>query len=147
MHIPLGKPDAIARVSGNELAPDLFGTVRFYSLQNRVFVVADLSGLPSNDSGFYGFHIHEGQKCAGERFADTGSHFSVAERPHPEHAGDLPPLMYCDGRACMAVVTNRFAVQDVVGRTVVIHTKADDFSTQPAGNAGQKMSCGEILSR
>lgn len=63
---------------------------------------------------------------------------------HPDHAGDLPPLMRSNGNAFSAVVTDRFTPSDIVGRTVVIHSNPDDFSTQPSGNAGKKIACGVI---
>lgn len=58
--------------------------------------------------------------------------------------GDLPPLLSMGGRAFLAVETGRFTPCEVVGRTVVIHGSADDFHTQPAGNAGKKIACGVI---
>lgn len=64
--------------------------------------------------------------------------------PHPFHAGDLPPLLSCKGRAYLAVITGRFCVKDVIGRSVVIHAGPDDLHTQPAGNAGAKIGCGVI---
>jgi Cu-Zn family superoxide dismutase len=42
------------------------------------------------------------------------------------------------------MVTNRFSIQDIIGRTVVIHSGPDDFRSQPAGNAGKKIGCGVI---
>ena len=53
-------------------------------------------------------------------------------------------LLLCGGGAYLAVLTDRFSVADVLGRTVVIHSGADDFHTQPAGNAGTKIACGVI---
>ena len=44
----------------------------------------------------------------------------------------------------MAVVTGRVSVAQIVGETLVIHSRADDFTTQPAGNAGTKIACGVI---
>ena len=60
------------------------------------------------------------------------------------HAGDLPPLMMQQGRAHMTVRTDRFRVQDILGRTVVIHSDPDDFRTQPSGMSGTKIACGVI---
>ena len=56
----------------------------------------------------------------------------------------LPPMISENGRAFLAARTGRFAVWDVIGRTVVIHSRTDDFHSQPAGNAGAKIGCGEI---
>ena len=49
-----------------------------------------------------------------------------------------------EGSAWMAVYTGRFFPEDVVGHTVIIHEKADDFRTQPSGDAGKMIACGEI---
>lgn len=138
-----GRPGAIARVAGGPEAPMLRGSVKFYQQPGGVLVVADISGLPSRD-GFYGFHIHEGTSCTGVGFADTRSHYNPLMAQHPDHAGDLPPLLGCNGRAFLAVLTDRFSIRDIIGRTVVIHGGADDFTTQPAGNAGTKIACGAI---
>lgn len=63
------------------------------------------------------------------------------------HAGDLPPLLSCQGNAYLSVKTDRFSVNEIIGRTVVIHSNPDDFHTQPAGNAGKKIACGVIQRR
>ena len=77
-------------------------------------------------------------------FADAHGHYNPKGTPHPEHAGDLPPLLSNHGMAWMAVYTDRFYPEDVVGRTVIIHEKADDFRSQPSGDAGEMIACGEI---
>ena len=140
MRYYFSKPKAYAKIGGQTVS----GTVKFYQLPGGVLVEADITGLPENRSGFYGFHIHAGEACKGSGFAATGSHYDPANRPHPQHAGDLPPLLARRGRAYLAVVTDRFSLADVVGRTVVIHGQADDFYSQPAGNAGDKIACGVI---
>lgn len=139
------RPDAVAFVRGGTDAPNINGQVRFYQEPGNVLVVADIAGLPqSSQTGFFGFHIHEGNSCAGAGFPLTGSHYNPAGADHPKHAGDLPPLMMQQGRAHLEVRTDRFRVQDILGRTVVIHSAPDDFNTQPAGNAGAKIACGVI---
>lgn len=137
-------PSAVARIKGGMSAPCLHGEVRFYQQPGSVLVVADIVGLPPNSKGFYGFHIHEGASCTGADFADTGGHYNPANTEHPNHAGDLPPLMLSGGSAYMAVKTDRFCVRDIIGRTVVIHDDPDDFRSQPAGNSGMKIACGVI---
>ena len=139
------RPTAFARLSGGREEPCIRGVVKFYQRDSGVFVVAEVSGLPRNKTGFHGFHIHEGLGCGGEDFADTGSHFNPANMGHPMHAGDLPPLYSCNGRAYLAVMTDRFSIADIVGRTVIIHSDPDDFHTQPSGNAGNKIACGIIF--
>lgn len=145
MQTSYGRPGAIACIKGGSEAPGLSGAVSFYQHSGGVMVVADIRGLPTeNETGFFAFHIHEGDNCCGQDFAGTGGHYDPSDMPHPEHSGDLPPLICCRGRAYMAVLTNRFCLRDVVGRTVVIHSGPDDFHTQPAGNSGTKIACGVI---
>lgn len=145
MHQYSSRPDAVAYIRGSADAPNINGQVRFYQEPRSVRVEADIDGLPKNsESGFFGFHIHEGNSCAGTAFPQTGGHYNPDGASHPRHAGDLPPLMLYQGRARMTVRTDRFRVQDILGRTVVIHSNPDDFRTQPAGNAGTKIACGVI---
>lgn len=135
---------AIAVIHGGHRAPNLRGQVKFFQKKDCVLVSAQIKGLPDSDSGFFGFHIHEGSCCTGPDFSDTGGHYNPTNGPHPAHAGDLPPLLSFSGSACQTVVTDRFCVTDIIGRTVVIHSMPDDFHSQPAGNAGAKIACGVI---
>ena len=136
---------AIARIRGSSIHPQIYGTVSFYQKNNGVLVVANINGLPkSNESGYFGFHIHEGESCEGSEFEKTGSHYNPTKNDHPMHAGDLPSLLSVHQNAYLAVLTNRFSIRDIIGRTVVIHSKPDDFKTQPSGNAGEKIACGVI---
>lgn len=138
-------PDAVARIRGGMEAPQLSGCVQFYQENGCVLIVARICGLPrESETGFFGFHIHQGGNCSGTDFSGTGSHYNPYEQVHPKHAGDLPPLMRCRGNAYLAVRTDRFSVNNIVGKTVVIHSAPDDFHTQPAGNAGKKIACGVI---
>ncbi len=137
-------PHAIAYIKGGNDAPELFGQVKFYQKKNYVLVAANVQGLPETDSGFFGFHIHEGSDCGGTDFSNTGSHYNPKQLPHPRHAGDLPPLLKCNGIAYQTFATDRFSVSDILGKTVVIHSMPDDFTSQPAGNAGTKIACGTI---
>lgn len=139
------RPSAVARINGGHDVPNIFGEVRFYQNRTNVLVEANISNLPQNSqTGFFAFHIHEGDNCSGESFANTGSHYNPGTAPHPNHAGDLPPLLFCNGGAYLTVKTDRFRVEDIIDRTVVIHSNSDDFMSQPAGNAGKKIACGVI---
>lgn len=134
----IGRPMAVACVRGES---NIRGVVRFFHCADGVMLVAEIFGL---QDGFHGFHIHEGSDCGGKDLADTKGHYNPGGLEHPDHAGDLPSLLSCDGRAYLAVKTNRFRVCDVIGRTVVIHSGRDDFTTQPAGDSGKKIACGVI---
>ena len=138
-------PDAMAKIRGGMEEPQLSGCVQFYQEHEWVRVVARISGLPTESkTGFFGFHVHEGERCSGTDFSETGSHYNPTGEPHPKHAGDLPPLLACGGNAYLSVKTDRFSVDEIIGRTVVIHNDPDDFHSQPAGNAGKKIACGVI---
>jgi len=140
MHICTCARKAIAYIKGGEV----IGKIEFYQKHEGVLIIARVYGLPDNDSDFFAFHIHVGDSCKGEGFSKTGGHYNPQGKLHPNHAGDLPPLLSCNGKAYLAVMTNRFSLQEVIGRTAVIHGGVDDFSTQPAGNAGEKIACGVI---
>lgn len=138
-------PDAVARIQGGMEVPRLSGCVQFFQQKGCVLIVAEILGLPrESETGFFGFHIHQGENCSGTDFPGTGSHYNPVDQVHPKHAGDLPPLMGCRGNAYLAVKTDRFTVHDIIGKTIVIHSDPDDFHTQPAGNAGKKIACGVI---
>lgn len=146
-----GRIQAAAEVRGSGKYPNLRGKVTFVQMTNGVLVTAEVFGLPYEDDkcrgGIYAFHIHSGGSCTGnseDPFANTDGHYNPNNCPHPYHAGDLPPLFGNKGYAYMSVFTDRFTVREIVGKTVVIHAKLDDFSTQPAGNAGEKIACGVI---
>jgi Cu-Zn family superoxide dismutase len=147
-------PSAWAVLRGSNAFPQLRGTVRFYENGNGVLVVTEVMGLPTAqppcESNIFALHIHEGGSCTGSEqdpFADVGMHYNPLGCPHPHHAGDMPPLFGVNGYAFGAFVTDRFTVREIVGRSVILHGSTDDFTTQPAGGAGQKIACGEIMGR
>lgn len=140
-------PDAVAEIRGGVEALQLTGCVEFYQENGCVLIVARISGLPESKTGFFGFHIHQGESCSGPDFSATGSHYNPVDQVHPKHTGDLPPLLSCHGNAYLSVKTDRFTVNEIVGRTVVIHSDPDDFRSQPAGNACKKIACGVIRRR
>ncbi len=144
-------PDARAYLKGGPGYPQINGLVCFYQCNNGVLVVADVHGLPYTpgpcNARVYGFHIHQGDRCDGtpsDPFAEAKGHYNPDYCQHPQHAGDLPPLFGNDGSAWCAVLTNRFALREVIGRTVIIHALPDDLTSQPSGNSGQKIACGLI---
>lgn len=143
-----GKPDAIAWVRGNSQNPQLSGIVQFYTTSySGVLIEAEIFGLPNvttrYSSNFYGMHIHETGDCT-IPFDKTGAHYNPANVPHPDHAGDLIPLMGNQGYAWLAFYDKRFTIPEILGRSVIIHQMPDDFTTQPAGGAGEKIGCGVI---
>lgn len=141
---------AMAEIRGSEAFPELRGSVQFRQTPRGVLVRAEIMNLPTEENsgkGVFGFHIHEGNACRGtvnDPFADAGGHYNPSGVLHPFHAGDLPPLFGNDGYAWMEVLTDRFELGEVLGRTVIIHRQPDDFISQPAGNSGMRIGCGVI---
>lgn len=143
-----GMPQAEAQVGGNQENPNLMGTVKFYNTPyGGVLVEAEISGLPDegspNASDFYALHIHEHGDCT-LPFDKVGAHFSSVKEPHPYHSGDMVPLLSNQGYAWMAFYDKRFTIEEIMGRSVIIHAHHDDFTTQPSGNAGPMIGCGVI---
>lgn len=145
------RPQAVAKIKGGQNYPHIRGKVWFYNARGSVIVRAEITGLPKGmgncDSPIFAFHIHSGSACSGnntDMFADVGIHFNPYNCPHPYHAGDLPPLFSAEGNAVLEVLTDRFTIPQIIGKTVIIHSDLDDFVTQPSGNAGDKIACGVI---
>lgn len=145
------RADAVAFINGSPDYPKIKGRVLFYQLKNAVMVRADIWDLPKGivdcGSPIFAFHIHKGEECSGNQndpFADADGHFNPDNCPHPYHAGDLPPLFGVNGKAFSAFLTDRFTVKEILGRAIIIHSKPDDFTSQPAGNSGEKIACGII---
>ncbi len=144
-------PDAQALVQGNESYPDLGGIVLFCQMPYGVFINAQFHGLPpiytANANRFMGFHIHENGDCSldpNREFAFTGNHYNPDNALHPNHRGDLPPVINCNGYGWQSFLTDAFRVEEIIGLSVVLHAMPDDFMTQPSGNSGAKIGCGII---
>lgn len=140
---------AYANIKGSVNYPNINGKVKFVQKSNGVLVTAELFNLPTTDNlnEIYGFHIHRGNECTGNEqdpFKNSSSHFSKEELPHPYHSGDMPPLFGNNGYAYLSFFTNRFALNDIIGRVVIVHSHPDDFHTDPSGNSGEKIACGKI---
>jgi len=141
-------PKTQAVVRGNSQHRALHGQICFYRMKDGTLVTAEVYGLPTNTkSNIFALHIHEGSSCTGntsDQFASTGGHYNPTRMPHPLHSGDLLPLFGNDGFAYNTFYTQRFKPEDVLGRTIVIHSDPDDFRTQPSGASGTKIACGVI---
>lgn len=144
-------PDAYATINGSEGYPKILGNINFYKTPYGVMVITCVSGLPTSNevcsNKIFAFHIHEGEECTGNEadpFSNTRMHYNPRNCPHPHHSGDMPPLFGANGYAFSAYLTNNFTIDEIIGKTVLIHERLDDFTTQPAGNAGAKIACGKI---
>lgn len=150
-YILKNNPQASANIKGSNDFTKLSGIVNFYPLHDKTLVTAEIEGLPSIsgecENAIYGFHIHDGNSCTGNEedpFADAKSHYNRFNCTHPSHSGDLPPLFGTPNNSWMAFLTNRFTIEDIIDKTIIIHSKPDDFHTNPSGNSGSKIACGVI---
>ena len=145
------RPQAAASIHGSSKYPTISGYVYFYQMDCGVLVAAQVTGLPNATSDsphrVFAFHIHSGPQCSGTKtdpFATALTHYNPGGVSHPNHAGDLPPLFGNHGYALLVFFTDRFSVCEIIHKTIIIHSGLDDFTSQPAGNAGEKIACGEI---
>jgi Cu-Zn family superoxide dismutase len=104
--------------------------------------------------GDHALHIHQNPACEAP-FTSAGPHFNPDKKQHgldnPQgpHAGDMPNFTADDkGKAKKTITDPRVNMDDndhsVFGHALVIHAKADDLKTDPAGNAGDRIACGVI---
>lgn len=147
---------AIACLRGGPLAPRLSGYVMFKDIPGGTVVTVSVTGLPpfrpaegdQPQIGPHGFHLHEHGCCEvgdpSDPFLAAGSHWNPTNQPHGNHAGDFPALFSNHGRAQIQFCTDRFAVADILNRSVIIHESPDDYHTQPGGGSGRRLACGII---
>ena len=141
-------PDAYADIHGNNEYPCLCGEAYFYQTNyGGTIVEVEINNLPflseQTPDAFYGMHIHENGDCT-PPFDKTGNHYNPYDSLHPMHLGDMPVLLGNNGYAYSVFYTERYDIEDIIGRSIVIHLQPDDFTTQPSGNSGEKIGCGVI---
>lgn len=134
--------------AGNKVS----GTVTFTEEADGVRVQADITGLTP---GKHGFHVHEFGDCSAPDLASAGGHFNPTNKPHAgpdaaeRHVGDMGNVEAdAAGTAKLSYVDHEISLtndqRSVIGRSVIVHAKADDLKSQPAGDSGARVACGVV---
>lgn len=145
------RADEAAKATLRDAGGKPVGEVTLRDTPHGVLLHAKLTGLPP---GAHGFHIHAVGKCE-PPFASAGGHHNpdgrkhglgVAAGPHP---GDMPNIHVPEtGALEIEVLNTRVRLDarllDGDGAAIVIHAGADDYTSDPAGNAGNRIACGVI---
>jgi superoxide dismutase, Cu-Zn family len=131
------------------------GTAQLRQTSGGVKIDATVSQLPP---GTHAFHIHTVGKCEGPDFKSAGGHFNPTgkqhgkDNPNGPHAGDMANIEAgADGTAKISTLDANVTLGQGAnslfhegGTALIIHEKADDYKTDPTGNAGNRIACGVV---
>ncbi|RJY09680.1 superoxide dismutase family protein [Aurantiacibacter aquimixticola] len=130
------------------------GSARMYSLGGEVTLNASFTGL---SAGTHAVHLHTTGDCTANDFTSAGGHLNPRGNEHgtlnPQgaHLGDLPNVtIAADGTGTMSTLLRGTAdfvgdsVFDADGTAIVVHEGADDYRSDPAGDAGSRVACGLV---
>ncbi|WP_249871164.1 superoxide dismutase family protein [Oceanobacillus saliphilus] len=134
---------------------DMVGTATLNEQEEGVGIELKLEGL---EPGFHGIHVHEFPICEGPDFISAGNHFDTEGNEHglmhPEgaHLGDLPNIE-ADGEGLVeaelmlagaTLLDGKDSILKEEGTSLVVHESQDDGVSQPSGDSGARILCGEI---
>lgn len=134
------------------------GEAVFTEKNGKVMMKLKVEGLTPN--GKHAIHLHERADCSADDATSTGGHWNPLRQAHGEwgsengfHRGDIGNLIADEnGKAELIFETDLWCLdcndetKNIVNLAVIIHQDPDDFSSQPTGNAGKRISCGGIIS-
>lgn len=132
------------------------GVVNFTEEDGQVKMLATLSGLTE---GEHAIHIHEKADCSSADGKSTGGHWNPTAQPHGKwgaeegyHKGDIGNFTAdAEGNATVEFSTDQWCLgceddnKNIVGKAVIVHQGVDDFTSQPSGAAGARVSCTGII--
>jgi Cu-Zn family superoxide dismutase len=127
------------------------GVVSFSKERDGMVIEASIQGLTP---GLHGFHMHEFGDCSSQDANSAGGHFNPTNTPHgsptsdKHHAGDFGNVQAdAGGIAKFKLVVQGLSLEgpnSILGRSVIVHAQADDFTTQPTGASGPRVACGVV---
>lgn len=132
------------------------GEVTFTDKGGMVSMTANLSGLTP---GEHAIHLHEKADCSADDGTSTGGHWNPTNEPHgkwlaPEgyHKGDIGNFTAdAEGNATIEFETDQWCIgcddpnKNILGKGVIVHEGSDDYTSQPSGAAGARVSCAGII--
>ena len=130
------------------------GMVVFTQNGDQITLTADIQGA---SPGLHGFHIHEFGDCSAPDGKSAGGHWNPTDVAHGKwgegefHLGDIGNITVGeDGTGRITLTTDLWEIGtgsdiDVVGKSIIVHAGADDFTSQPSGAAGARIGCGVIV--
>lgn len=132
------------------------GQAYFIEQDGRVVIQAKISGL---EPGVHAVHLHEKSDCSAEDGTSTGGHWNPTFENHGKwgaaegyHKGDIGNFTVDeDGMGLLEFETDEWCIgcgdekKDILGKAVIVHKDADDYTTQPTGNAGSRVICGGVI--
>ena len=131
---------------------DLKGTLHIHETKKGINITADVTGL--KPGAVHGFHVHEKGECVGPDFKSAGDHLNPTKHNHGgpaaqvKHLGDLGNIVANDKGVARTEVfipaEKGISISSFIGKSVVIHAKADDQASQPSGNSGDRIACAVI---
>ena len=127
------------------------GTARITPTASGVVVLIEVQNAAP---GEHGVHVHETGDCSDPAAMSAGAHFNPKSAEHHggpstpvRHGGDLGNMQVdSNGRGLLVVAVGDLTLENVAGRSIVVHQTADDLKTDPAGNSGARVACGTIQS-
>ena len=157
-----GRVDPAASVALAPLSESgVSGELAFFPTDGGVRVEGYVKGLTPNST--HGFHIHDKGDCSAPDGSSAGDHYNPTQAQHgapgPDtHVGDMGNIVSdADGRATVSAfivggsvganAQSEHSRGNILGHAVIVHAKTDDLASQPAGNAGPRVSCGLIAQR
>lgn len=132
------------------------GKVTFKEVNGVVTFTANLTGL---EPGTHAIHIHEKADCSSPDGKSTGGHWNPTNQKHGKwgdpsgyHKGDIGNFVADkDGNGTISLTTDEWCIgcedetKNIIGKGIIVHAGTDDFTTQPTGDAGGRVSCGGII--
>lgn len=133
----------------------LSGNVVFTEENGEVTMTAIIDGL---SEGLHAIHLHEKADCSAEDGSSAGGHWNPTHENHGKwgdangyHKGDIGNFKVdANGQGTITMTTDEWCIgcddpnKNILDKSVVIHDGVDDFTSQPAGNAGTRVGCGTI---